>query len=92
MYAYILQLKDQCGPHLLPILGTWPLACGLRLNNCLSRRTHTVPGTLLGTTAPTISLNGGESTYFHCHLAHIFQSILFDHQGICIVLFLLRWE
>lgn len=43
-----------------------------------------MPGTVLGTIAPIISLDGGKSTYFHCYLAHIFQLILPDYQGICI--------
>lgn len=59
-----------------------PLARGLRLNSCLSRRTHTVPGTVLDTTAPMISLDSDNSTSFHCRLAHVFQLILFDSQGI----------
>lgn len=63
---------------------TWLFACGLRPNSCLSERTSIVPGALLGLVASIISLNG-ESTYFHCHLAHICQLTFFDYQGIYII-------
>lgn len=56
----------------------------LRLGSCLTRGIHTVPGTVLGTVASMISLNG-ESTYSHCHLAHIFQLTFSDYQEICII-------
>lgn len=70
MYAHTQGLKDQCGPSLV------------RLNNCLSRRPHTVPGTVLGAAAPIISVVN--LLNFRCLLAHIFQLILFDYQEICI--------
>lgn len=56
----------------------------LRLGSCLTRGIHTVPGTVLGTVASMISLNG-ESTYSHCHLAQIFQLTFSDYQEICII-------
>ena len=50
----------------------------------LDQGVHTVPGVVLGTVASMISLNG-ESTYSHCHLAHIFQLTFSDYQEICII-------
>ena len=62
-----------CAPCPLPVPGSF-----------WTRGLHTVPGPVLGNVASMISLNG-ESTYSHCHLAHIFQLTFFDYQGICII-------
>lgn len=66
-----------------PCWAPCPCLC-LRLGSCLTRGIHTARKKCPCTVASMI-LTNGESTYSHCHLAHIFQLTFSDYQEICII-------